>query len=69
MFRIEQCVMCGCAEVPFKVLEVPVGVLGIVSVNVNGAQCSECGEKYFDSEDTQAIRELKKAHREEAVGA
>lgn len=60
--------MCGCKDVPSKVLEVPVGIQGVVSIKVEGAQCSQCGEKYFDSNDMQAIRELKKTCEEQDVG-
>lgn len=67
--NIEQCVFCGYKDVPDRILEIPIGILGIVSVKVNGAQCNNCGEKYFDSDDMQAIREFKKAHNEHAVGA
>ncbi|TVX86038.1 hypothetical protein [Paenibacillus agilis] len=69
MFTIEECVMCGCKDVPNKKIELPVGVGGIVSVIVEGAECTKCGEKYYDSDDTEAIRELKKGYKEQAVGA
>lgn len=69
MFTIEQCVMCGCKDVPNKTLEIPVNVHGIVSVSVKGAKCSQCGEEYYDMKDTKAIEEMEKSMREQAVGA
>lgn len=62
MFTIEQCVMCGCREVPNnQTLTIPVNIKGIVSVNVLGAKCSNsnCLQEYYDSEDTEVIRQLK----------
>lgn len=40
MSTIEQCVMCGCTEVPNQTLTIPVNMLGIISVNVLGAKCA-----------------------------
>lgn len=61
MFTIEQCVMCGCTEVPNQTLTIPVNMQGIVSLNVLGAKCSNpnCLEEYYNSEDTEVIRQLK----------
>jgi len=62
VFTIEQCVMCGCRDVPNKTLDIPVNIKGIVSVNVSGAQCSNpnCLESYYDSDDIEIIRDMKK---------
>ncbi|MFD2115512.1 YgiT-type zinc finger protein [Paenibacillus yanchengensis] len=69
MFTIDQCVMCGHKEVPNQELEIPVNIEGIISVKVQGAKCSNCGEEYFNSNDTQAIRSMERAYKEQAVGA
>ncbi|RNB50737.1 hypothetical protein EDM57_22710 [Brevibacillus gelatini] len=62
MFAIEQCVMCGCKDVPNQTLTIPVNMQGIVSVNVLGAKCSnpDCLEEYYDSETTELVRKIKK---------
>ncbi|WP_419872766.1 hypothetical protein [Candidatus Pristimantibacillus sp. PTI5] len=62
VFTIKQCVMCGSHDVPNKTLEIPVNLKGIVSVRILGAQCSNpsCNEEYYDSDDLQAIRDMKK---------
>lgn len=64
LFTIEECVLCGCTDVPNKNLELPIGVGGLVSVTVQGAQCIQCGESYYDSEDIEGIRELKKLSKQ-----
>gem|GEM_PF-5455236 len=63
MFLIEECVMCGSSDVPNKIIELPVEVGGIVSVTIKGAQCTQCGEKYYDSDDTNAIRQMKEQYK------
>lgn len=69
MFTIEECVMCGCTDVPSQPLTISVNIKGIVEVKVNGAKCTNCGEEYYDSDDIEAIRQMKEAYKEQAVGA
>ncbi|MED1725783.1 hypothetical protein [Brevibacillus parabrevis] len=69
MFTIEQCVMCGCKDVPNQMLSIPVNMQGIVSVNVLGAKCSnpDCLEEYYDSETTELIRKIKKLIHDDSL--
>ena len=67
MSPIEECVMCGCKDVPNKEIEMPVNVNGILSMKVLGAECSQCKEQYFDSADIDPILELIKAQGEHAA--
>ncbi|CAM5779269.1 hypothetical protein [Brevibacillus borstelensis] len=67
MFKIKQCVMCGCEDVPNAVLEVNVGVYGIVSANVIGGRCSSCGEEYYDMETLFVIEQLQKGLADQAI--
>lgn len=67
MSPIEECIICGCKIVPMKEIEMPVNVNGILSMKVLGAECSQCKEQYFDSEDINPILELIKAQGEQAA--
>ncbi|WP_152394756.1 hypothetical protein [Paenibacillus guangzhouensis] len=67
--NILECPMCGCDDVPNELLTIPVNMKGIVSVNVLGAKCSnpECLEEYYNSEDTEVIRQLKELIKQQAL--
>ncbi|MFD2334375.1 hypothetical protein ACFSR7_34460 [Cohnella sp. GCM10020058] len=55
-----ECPMCGCNDVPNKTVTVPVNMHGIISVNIQGAKCSnpECLEEFYNSKHLEAIREF-----------
>ncbi|WP_110929756.1 hypothetical protein [Paenibacillus bouchesdurhonensis] len=69
MFTIEQCVMCGLTDVLNQTLSIPVNINGIVSVNVLGAKCANpnCGEEYYNSEDTEVIRQFEEIIKRQAL--
>ncbi|WP_248928950.1 hypothetical protein [Paenibacillus hamazuiensis] len=67
MVKIKQCVMCGCKDVPNAILEVDVGVYGIVSANINGCRCSSCGEEHYDLETLYVIERLQKGLADQAI--
>ncbi|MBO2945639.1 YgiT-type zinc finger protein [Paenibacillus sp. F411] len=60
MVHVKLCVMCGCTDVPPAELEVKVKHNHIISINVRGARCKECGEKYYDKQSLKLIEELEK---------
>jgi YgiT-type zinc finger domain-containing protein len=61
MMGIKECVMCHCTYVPHTELEVSINSKHIISVKVNGAKCSNCGEEYYDLETLKAIEETEGA--------
>jgi YgiT-type zinc finger domain-containing protein len=69
MFKIEECVMCGCNDVPTTTLNVRVKSDTVKSVQVEGARCTNCGEEYYDLKVLKAIEDFEKTLNELAVGA
>lgn len=59
LLNIIECVFCNCTDVRNKLLELDVGVEGILSVDVQGAECSQCGEQYFFGNDLKIVETFK----------
>lgn len=59
LLNLNECVFCNCTDVPNKLLELDVGVKGILSVNVQGAECAQCFEQYYFGSDLKIIENFK----------
>ncbi|GIO85074.1 hypothetical protein J25TS5_20060 [Paenibacillus faecis] len=59
MLNLIECVICNGSDVPNKLLELDVAVEGILSVNVQGAECAQCGEQYYFSNDLKIVEVFK----------
>jgi|HigsolmetaAR204D_1030405.scaffolds.fasta_scaffold04792_5 hypothetical protein len=60
MFKIKQCVICGCDDVPNLELDYPIESEIIKSVKIVGAKCTNCEEEYYDLRQLQVISEMEK---------
>ncbi|MBQ4901245.1 hypothetical protein KB559_20590 [Paenibacillus sp. Marseille-P2973] len=59
LLNIIECVFCNCSDVRNKLLELDVGVEGILSVDVQGAECTQCGKQYLFGNDLKIVETFK----------
>ncbi|WP_219834779.1 DnaA N-terminal domain-containing protein [Paenibacillus sp. R14(2021)] len=66
-FVVKECTACGCQDFSQKLIEVPVNVGGILSMNVDGLVCTNCGLEYYDDSLKRVVRLFQQRQHEQQL--